>query len=199
MVGELKVRPAGRTVAVNDVGEFVAVRVYEKEDPAATVAVSGLDMTGATPVVPGVNVTLALGVPPANQCVATSRIFVVAPPTNVSVTGPVPVKDTGTVQLAPEPVTIPTVAPALTMKSSALTPVTASLKTRAIFVGELRAPTGVAKLVTVGSVMSAGGALFTGYATVAAMPWPTNGLPAVSAIPVPLVLIAICSEPDEPE
>ena len=60
MVGELKVSPAGKTVAVYDVGEFVAVMVYEKEDPAATVAVSGLDMTGATPAVPGVNVMLAL-------------------------------------------------------------------------------------------------------------------------------------------
>jgi hypothetical protein len=66
-------------------------------------------------------------------------------------------------------------------------------------VGEVRLPTGVVKLVTVGSVMSTGGALFTGYGTVAAVPWPANGLPAVSAIPVPLVLIAICSEPDAPE
>jgi hypothetical protein len=49
MVGELKVSPAGRAVAVNDVGEFVAVMVYEKEVPAATVAVSGLDITGAAP------------------------------------------------------------------------------------------------------------------------------------------------------
>src|SRR6188508_1283501 len=47
MVGELNVSPAGRAVAVNDVGEFVAVRVYEKGAPATTDAVSGLDITGA--------------------------------------------------------------------------------------------------------------------------------------------------------
>ena len=49
MVGELNVSPLGRPVAVNAVGEFVPVMVYEKEAPATTDAVSGLDITGAAP------------------------------------------------------------------------------------------------------------------------------------------------------
>ena len=65
MVGELKVSPLGRAVAVRDVGEFVAVRVYEKEDPAATDAVSGLDMTGAAPAGVTVRTSVLLSEPDA--------------------------------------------------------------------------------------------------------------------------------------
>ena len=49
MVGELKASPVGSAVAVRDVGEFVAVSVYEKGDPAVTDAVSALEITGAAP------------------------------------------------------------------------------------------------------------------------------------------------------
>src|SRR5688572_7114681 len=65
MVGELKVSPAGRTVAVNDVGEFVAVMVYEKEDPATTDAVNGLDITGAAPAGVTVRTSVLLSEPDA--------------------------------------------------------------------------------------------------------------------------------------
>ena len=65
MVGELKVSPAGRAVAENDVGEFVAVMVYEKEVPAATVAVNGLDITGAPPTGVTVRTRVLLSVPDA--------------------------------------------------------------------------------------------------------------------------------------
>jgi hypothetical protein len=65
MVGELKVSPTGRAVAVNDVGEFVAVRVYEKEAPATTDDVSGLDMTGAAPAGVTVRTRILLSRPAA--------------------------------------------------------------------------------------------------------------------------------------
>ena len=65
MVGELNVSPAGRTVAVSDVGEFVAVTVYENEAPATTDAVNGLDMTGAAPAGVTVSTRVLLSEPDA--------------------------------------------------------------------------------------------------------------------------------------
>src|SRR5687768_699789 len=65
IVGELKVSAAGRPVAVNEVGEFVAVIVYENEDPAAIDAVSGLDMTGAAPAGVTVRTRVLLSEPDA--------------------------------------------------------------------------------------------------------------------------------------
>jgi hypothetical protein len=50
IVGEVKFRPAGRFVALNEVGEFEAVIVYVNDAFAATLAVSGLVMTGAETV-----------------------------------------------------------------------------------------------------------------------------------------------------
>src|SRR5688572_24179616 len=103
-----------------------------------TVAVSGLVIAGAvTEALVGVKLTVAPAEPPANQCEAASRIFEVAPPIKVTETGVVPRNDTGTVQVVPDPVTTPTVVPGPVIKSSALTPVTASLRTSVRLAGEV--------------------------------------------------------------
>jgi hypothetical protein len=75
IVGELNVSPAGSAVAENEVGEFVAVMVYEKEAPAATVAVNGLEMTGAAPT--GVTVRTRVLLSEPNAFVAPSAMLYV--------------------------------------------------------------------------------------------------------------------------
>jgi hypothetical protein len=94
MVGELKVNPAGRTVAVYDVGEFVAVMVYEKDDPAATVAVSGLDITGAAPA--GVTVRTSVLLSDPDAFVAPSAmLYVPGVATEPLIVGELKVSPTG--------------------------------------------------------------------------------------------------------